>query len=98
MGDKSEFDSGAIDLKIADTDNIEFTENEGGSAFAFVSQGRLFSYNVTNNKLAYIFGFYDEASDDPRCTHTDNSIRILEHRRSRQCGLQRSRIYEQRNS
>jgi hypothetical protein len=77
MGDKSEFDSGAIDLKIADTDNIEFTENEGGSAFAFVSQGRLFSYNVTNNKLAYIFGFYDEASDDPRCTHTDNSIKIL---------------------
>lgn len=76
-GDKSEFASGSIDLKIADTDDIEFTENEGGSAFAFVCQDRLFSYNVTTNKLAFIFGFYDEDNNDPRCLLQNNSIQIL---------------------
>lgn len=75
--DKDEFDGDEINLGIADTDNIEFTENEGGSAFAFVCQDRLFSYNVTNNKLAYIFGFYDEDNNDSRCLHQDNSIQIL---------------------
>lgn len=75
--DKSDFDGSEISLGIADTDNIEFAENEGGSAFAFVCQDRIFSYNVTNNKLAYIFGFYDEDNNDPRCLHQDNSIQIL---------------------
>lgn len=75
--DKSLFDSNAVDLKISDTDEIEFTENEGGSAFAFVSQDRLFSYNVTSNKLAYIFGFYDEKNNDSRCTLQNSSIQIL---------------------
>lgn len=76
-GDKSEFSSNTIDLKIADTGSMEFEENEGGSVFAFVSQDRLYSFNITNNKLAYIFGFYDDQNSDARCTNQNNSIKIL---------------------
>ena len=66
----------SIDLGISDPD-IEFKESSSGSVFAFVNSGRLYSFNNTENKLAYLFGFYDSDNDDIRARWNRNSIKIL---------------------
>jgi len=73
--DKDITDS-AINLRISDTD-MEIVENDSGTAFAFVSADRLFVYNATDNKIALLFGFYDESNEDERTIWQDNLIRIL---------------------
>ena len=52
-----------IALGIEDPD-IEFMESASGTAFAFVSENRLYAFNNSENRLAYIFGFYDGDNDD----------------------------------
>ncbi|WP_207667204.1 hypothetical protein [Butyrivibrio sp. X503] len=66
----------SIYLGISDPD-IEFKESSSGSAFAFVNCNRLYAFNNTENKLAYLFGFYDEDNDDVRTRWNRNSIKIL---------------------
>ena len=63
-----------ISLGIVNPD-INILENEDGSRFAFVNEGRLFSFNSEDNKLAYVFGFYDNVTDY-RETADNNNIRI----------------------
>lgn len=77
------FDSGSsslspdsIQLGITDP-NLEFEESDSGSAFAFVSENRLYAFNNTENKLVYLFGFYDTANDDIRTRWNRHSIKIL---------------------
>ncbi len=77
------FDSGsysvgknAIALGIEDPE-IEFAESASGSAFAFVSENRLYAFNNTENKLAFLFGFYDSDNDDIRTRWNKNLIKIL---------------------
>ena len=65
-----------INLWITE-DDLTLTENEGGGAFAFVSEGRLYAYNSTDNKLALVFGFYDDENMDERTTYQGNKIHIL---------------------
>ena len=38
---------------------------------------RLFMFNNSESKLAYLFGFYDTDNDDPRTRWPDHSIKIL---------------------
>lgn len=52
-------------------------ESDGGSIFAFVHSGRLYSYNVSDKKLAVIYGFYDKNNADARTLYRHNDIRIL---------------------
>lgn len=51
-----------IVLGITDAD-VEKNESQDGNQFAFVDSGRLYSYNMNDNKMAYLFGFYED--DNP---------------------------------
>ena len=68
--------SNAIGLSISDPD-LELVESSGGSAFAFVSENRLYMFNNSENKLAYLFGFYDTDNDDLRTRWNRHSIKVL---------------------
>lgn len=58
-------------------ENIPMMESEDGNIFAFVKEDRLFSMNLTDNKLALLFGFYDEQHQDQRDLYDNNGIRII---------------------
>ncbi|MCR5669611.1 MAG: hypothetical protein K6G10_01275 [Butyrivibrio sp.] len=65
-----------IAMGISDPD-IQLVESDSGSAFAFVSENRLFMFDNTEGRLAYIFGFYDTDNDDSRTCNDNHSIKIL---------------------
>lgn len=75
-GDSKDITDTLINLHISDPD-MEIVENDSGTAFAFVSAGRLFVYNDTDNKIALLFGFYDDDNNDERTTYDQHLIRIL---------------------
>ncbi len=78
MFDSSSYAVGTntIGLNISDPE-LQLVESSGGSAFAFVSENRLYMFNNSENKLAYLFGFYDTDNDDARTRWDDHSIKIL---------------------
>jgi len=59
------------------TPDVEMMESDGGNVVAFVSENRLYCYNITNNKFSYLFGFYDEKNGDRRTVYTSHGIKIL---------------------
>ena len=61
---------------ITDPD-IPMMESDDGNIFAFVKEDRLFSMNLTDNKMALLFGFYDEQHQDQRDLYDNNGIRII---------------------
>lgn len=65
-----------IGLSISSPD-IQLVESSSGTAFAFVSENRLYMLNNSENKLAYLFGFYDNENDDIRTRWDKNDIKIL---------------------
>ncbi|SCY48946.1 hypothetical protein [Butyrivibrio sp. INlla14] len=65
-----------IGLSISDPE-LQLVESSSGSAFAFVSENRLYMLNNSENKLAYLFGFYDDKNDDIRTRWDRNTIKIL---------------------
>lgn len=64
-------------LGITD-DAIPMVESADGNVVVFEVAGKLCSYNVTNNKLAVIFSFYDEDNKDVRTTYRQHAIKILD--------------------
>ncbi|MDE7353538.1 MAG: hypothetical protein K2O06_10865 [Acetatifactor sp.] len=64
-------------LGITGTD-VPMMENEDGSVVVFQAANRLLSYDVTENRLAVIFSFYDTDSLDPRVIYDQHSIKILD--------------------
>lgn len=52
-------------------------ESDGGNVVSFVTGNRLYSYNLTDNKLALLFGFYDEENLDSRTLYDGHKIKIL---------------------
>lgn len=60
-------------------DDVKIHESDGGNVFAFVVADKLYSYNVTDNKLARLFSFYGntEGMTDPRNGYDRHDIRIL---------------------
>ncbi len=50
-----------IVLGITDED-VEISESQDGNQLVFVNSGRLYSYNINDNKLGYLFGFYEDDS------------------------------------
>lgn len=64
-------------LGIADR-NVDMLESEDGNIVLFQTANRLFSYDVNNNKLAVIFGFYDSGNADRRTIYGRHSIKILD--------------------
>lgn len=70
------FTANKISLGIMQPD-IEIVESDGGNVFAFVAGDRLYSYNVTDNKFAVLYGFYDEEHFDERTIYNAHDIKIL---------------------
>lgn len=64
-------------LGIANAD-VDMLESEDGNIVTFVTANRLFGYDVNNNKLTSIFGFYDKKNADLRNIYDQHSIRILD--------------------
>lgn len=65
-----------IVLGITD-DDISMKESEDGNVFAFVKEGNLYACNITDNKVARVFGFYDENNLDWRTVNQQHNIKIL---------------------
>ena len=52
-------------------------ESDGGNVFAFVSSGKLYSYNVADQKLARLFSFYSDDMADLRSNYPRHQIQIM---------------------
>lgn len=74
---KSSYVNNKIMLGIA-SDSIQMVESDDGNAFAFVTGNRLYSYNTVDNKMAYLFGYYDEKNADDRTLYGNHRIKILD--------------------
>ncbi|WP_026491513.1 hypothetical protein [Butyrivibrio sp. XPD2002] len=74
--DTSDLTDNVISLWITDP-GVSIKESDGGGVFAFISQDRLYVYNSTSNKIALVFGFYNEDYADDRATYKGNTIHIL---------------------
>lgn len=66
-----------IMLGVAAQD-LPLYESEDGNVFAFVMQNRLYSYNVSTNKMAVVFGFYDKENDDRRTLYNQHDIKVFD--------------------
>lgn len=64
-------------LGITD-ENVQMQESEDGNIVVFEAAGQLLSYNVTTNRLAVIFSFYDKDNTDVRCLYDHHTIKILD--------------------
>ncbi|NBJ93721.1 hypothetical protein [Parablautia muri] len=56
---------------------VPLKESDGGNIFAFVTGNRLFSYNIVDNKMALLFGFYNKDNLDERTLYNGHKIKIL---------------------
>ncbi len=70
------FTNDKIMLGIVDK-QVEMEESDGGNVFAFVISNKLYSYNVTDHKIARLFSFYEEDVTDVRSSYTQHKIKIL---------------------
>lgn len=75
--DKNAFANNKIVLGIQKEDT-ELAESDGGNILAFVNAGRIYCYDVTENKLSRLFSFFDEENYDPRTCYDAFKIRIME--------------------
>lgn len=58
-------------------DEVPLMESDGGNVVAFVVENRLYSYNVVDHKLAFLFGFYNQENLDARTLYDKHAIKIL---------------------
>lgn len=61
-----------------ESEDMPVIESEDGNVFAFEVQNRLYSYNVTTNRIAVIFGFYDRNHADARTLYNQHGIKVLD--------------------
>ncbi len=73
---KSPVINSKIILGIGDTE-INKKESNDGSRFAFVNARHLFVYDVMNNRLSDVFGFYHKDIKDRRETSDKHQIKII---------------------
>lgn len=64
-------------LGIAD-EAVDMRETEDGNVLVFETCNKLYGYNVKDNKLIEVFGFYDDGSLDERTNYDHHGIKILE--------------------
>lgn len=60
-------------------DQVTLHESDGGNVFAFTVADKLYSYNVTDNKLSRLFSFYGNVDKltDERDTYNRHDIQVL---------------------
>lgn len=73
---KDSIDGDSIDLGIQ-SEELIMTESEGEEVIAFVNGGRLYSFNLSENKLTRLFAFYDDGNEDYRHQFIGNKIKVL---------------------
>ncbi len=73
---KDSYDSTKIILGIGDT-NLEMAESDDGKNFAFVLADRLFTFNINDEKLSLLFGFYDPDNLKVAELNNNHDIKIL---------------------
>ncbi len=66
-----------IMLGIVDP-NTPFVESEDGNVVVFNVANRLCSYNVSTNKLAILFSFYNDENMDVRTLYDQHNIKIFD--------------------
>lgn len=69
-----------IELGIRSGD-VEYAVNEAGTSVAFVQEGELWSYNVTENTLAKVFSFRGYEGIDNRENYGEHDIKNCGYRR-----------------
>lgn len=74
---KNSFTDQSISLGVI-SDDTNIKENEDGSAFAFVSGGRLYAYSLAKNEMVYVFGDYEGYTEDERLTNSNHKIKIMD--------------------
>lgn len=73
---KSSYSEDKILLGIL-SDEISTYESDDGNNIVFIDDGRLFEYNIVENKIAFLFGFYDIYTTDARMLNDDHKIKIM---------------------
>lgn len=73
----SVYGNNKISLGIVLTSDIVLEESDGGNILAFTDGNRLYSYNITDNKLSKLFSFYDGNYADARENWQKHKIKIL---------------------
>lgn len=73
---KDVYTNNKIMLGIINED-VELMESDGGNVLAFSVGNRLYSYNVVDNKMALLFGFYNKDNQDARSLYDGSRITIL---------------------
>lgn len=60
-------------------DDVALQESDGGNIFTFAVADKLYSYNVTDNKLARLFSFYENTEQllDARSAYHKHDIQVL---------------------
>lgn len=71
------YDNNKIYLGIVSEDT-PLLESEDGNIVVFEAANRLCSYNITTNKLALLFSFYDEEHQDARSIYDQHTLKILD--------------------
>lgn len=66
-----------IVLGITDR-NVDFSESEDGNTVAFVTAGKLYSYQAATNKLTRVFSFIGDNDFDARILYKAHGIKILD--------------------
>lgn len=59
------------------SEDVEFKTNEAGTDVAFVQEGELWSYNITENTLAKVFSFRGYEGIDIRENYGEHEIKIV---------------------
>lgn len=75
--EKASFANNKIVLGIQKED-VQLVESEGGNILAFVNAGRIYCYDVVENKLSQLFAFFDQENFDERTYYDGADIKILE--------------------
>lgn len=75
--EKASFANNKIVLGIQKED-VQLEESEGGNILAFVNAGRIYCYDVVENKLSQLFAFFDQENFDARTYYDNSDIKILE--------------------
>lgn len=57
--------------------DIEMLESEEGKCIAFVSGGKVYSYNVNDNKFSIIYDPYGREVEDLRKSHRDYQVKLF---------------------
>jgi len=75
--EKSSFANNKIVLGIQSKE-IQMEESDGGNILAFENAGRVYCYDVTDNKLAQLYAFFDEENFDARTYYDRSDVKILD--------------------